>query len=240
MSVSLVDFYTVWYKYKLRSRIFCEMVQKSPARRGRPRAYDADAALARAVDAFWDAGFAGTSLDDLTLATGMNRPSLYGAFGDKQALYRKAFDLYRTRTREAFGRTFGGDDPLRVALRNVYDTAISIYLSGDSGPRGCFIIGTAVAQAVTDPGIRAALADTLREIESAFAARLAHARRKGELSPDADPIKLAKLASATLYSLTIHARAGEGRSRLEAIADAAVDVICGPLKVGARRRRAEA
>src|SRR5262249_30740149 len=132
-----------------RSRIFYEMVQKSPARRGRPRAYDPDAALARAVDAFWDAGFSATSLDDLTSATGMNRPSLYGAFGDKQALYGKAFDLYRDRTREALDKALGGDDPLRTALRKVYDTAISIYLAGDNGPRGCFIIGTAVAQAVT-------------------------------------------------------------------------------------------
>ena len=203
------------------------MVQKSPARRGRPRAYDPDAALARAVDAFWDGGFAATSLDDLTVATGMNRPSLYGAFGDKQALYRRAFDLYRTRTREALAKALGGDDPLRIALRKVYDTAISIYLSGDQGPRGCFIIGTAVTQAVTDPDTRAALADTLREIDDAFAARIVRAQRGGELSAEADPVKLAKLASATLYSLTIHARAGEERSALEAIADGVLDVICG-------------
>jgi TetR/AcrR family transcriptional regulator, copper-responsive repressor len=216
------------------------MVQKSAARRGRPRSYDPDAALARAIDAFWDAGFAATSLDDLTSATGMNRPSLYGAFGDKQAVYRKALDLYRARTRQALGEAFGGDDPLRIALRKVYDTAISIYLSGDNGARGCFIIGTAVAQAVTDPDTRAALADALREIDDAFAARIARAQRSGELSADADPAKLAKLASATLYSLTIHARAGHGRATLAAIADAAVDVICGPPKARAGRRSAKA
>lgn len=214
------------------------MVQKSrPAqqlspRRGRRRAFDPDVALARAVDAFWDAGFAATSLDDLTAAMGMNRPSLYGAFGDKQALYRKAFDLYRERTRQALAAAFTGDQPLRVALRRIYDTSIAIYLSGDSGPRGCFIIGTAVAQAVADADIRAALADTLREIESAFRARMARAQRNGELTADADPAKLAKLAAATLYSLTIHARAGAGRAALDAIADAAVDVICSPGKNG--------
>jgi AcrR family transcriptional regulator len=213
------------------------MVQKSPARRGRPRAFDPDVALAQAVDAFWDAGFAATSLDDLTQATGMNRPSLYGAFGDKQELYRKAFDLYRLRTREALGEAFSGDHPLRVALRKVYETAISIYLTGDSGPRGCFVIGTAVAQAVTDPDIRAALADVLREVDDAFAARMARARRSGELSADADPAKLARLASAVLYSLTIHARAGAGRAALESIADAAVDVICGGAPKGSGRKR---
>ncbi len=212
------------------------MVQKSPARRGRPRAFDPDAALSQAVDVFWDAGFAATSLDDLTAATGMNRPSIYGAFGDKQALYRKAFDLYRERTRAAMAEAFGGDHPLRAALRRAYDIGIAIYLSGDSGPRGCFIIGTAVAQAVTDPDIRAALADTLREIDDGFRARIARAQRNGELSADADPAKLAKLASATLYSLTIHARAGVGRPALEAIADAAIDVICGPAKGESRKK----
>jgi TetR/AcrR family transcriptional regulator, copper-responsive repressor len=212
------------------------MVQKSLARRGRPRAYDPDAALARAVDAFWDAGFAATSLDDLTLATGMNRPSLYGAFGDKQAVYRRAFDLYRARTREELGKAFRDDDSLRIALCKVYDTAISIYLSGDNGARGCFIIGTAVTQAVSDPDTRAALADTLREIDGAFALRIGRAQRNGELAADADPVKLAKLASATLYSLTIHARAGEGRAVLQTIADAAVDVICGSPKGGGRKK----
>jgi AcrR family transcriptional regulator len=214
------------------------MVQNSPTRRGRPRAYDPDAAPARAVDAFWDAGFAATSLDDLTEATGMNRPSLYGAFGDKQALYHKAFDLYRARTRDALGEALSGDHPLRVALRKVYDTAILIYLSGYNGSRGCFMIGTAVTQAVTDPDIRAALADVLREIDDVFRARIARAQRNGELSADADPAKLAKLASASLYSLTIHARAGVGRPALEAIAEAAVEMISGSAKGGGGRKGA--
>lgn len=213
------------------------MVQKSPARRGRPRAFDADVALSLALDAFWDAGFAATSLDDLTEATGMNRPSLYGAFGDKQALYRKALDVYCERTRAAFAAVFAGGEPLRDALRKVYDTGIAIYLSGDNGPRGCFIIATAVTQAVTDTDIRTGLAEVLREIEDAFRGRIARAQRSGDLSVEADPAKLAKVASATLYSLTIHARAGLGRPALDAIADAAIDVICGPLG-GTDRKKA--
>ena len=64
------------------------MVQKADSRRGRPRAYDPETALSQAMAVFWDAGYAATSLDDLSAATGMNRPSLYGAFGDKHALYQ--------------------------------------------------------------------------------------------------------------------------------------------------------
>src|SRR5262249_42045856 len=151
--------------------IFDEMVQKSAARRGRPRAYDPDEALARAMGAFWDAGYAGTSLDDLSAATGMNRPSLYAAFGDKHALYQKALERYRAGGRAAMKAALADDQPLRAALRRAYDMAIGIYLSGEAGARGCFIIGTAVTQAVADPEVRAALAGTLEEIDAAFAAR---------------------------------------------------------------------
>ena len=71
------------------------MVQKEETRLGRPREYDPEVALQRATDAFWDAGFSGTSLDDLSARTGMNRPSLYAAFGDKQALYLKTLESYQ-------------------------------------------------------------------------------------------------------------------------------------------------
>src|ERR1041384_4755004 len=73
----------------------------APKRRGRPRAYEPEVALARALDVFWKEGFAATSLDDLSAATGMNRPSLYGAFGDKRALYIKSYRSYRDEARAA-------------------------------------------------------------------------------------------------------------------------------------------
>src|SRR6201991_949093 len=105
--------------------IHCEMVQKNkrplpraatgatpePKRRGRPRAYQPDVALARALDVFWKDGFAATSLDDLSAATGMNRPSLYGAFGDKRELYKKTYESYRNRARARMGEVFAADMP---------------------------------------------------------------------------------------------------------------------------------
>src|SRR5258708_28769719 len=96
------------------------MVQKSPKPRGRPRAYDPDAALAEARDAFWDAGFAATSLDDLSLATGMNRPSLYGAFGDKRQLYLQTIERYRAFARDALKQALAPAPPLADALRLGY------------------------------------------------------------------------------------------------------------------------
>jgi AcrR family transcriptional regulator len=215
------------------------MVQKAAAKRGRPRAYDPDAALARAMAVFWDAGYSATSLDDISAGTGMNRPSLYGAFGDKHALYRHTLDRYRAIARAALGEALVYDKPVRQAFRDVYERALSLYFSGENGARGCFLIGTALTESVLDPEVRTSLGDALREIDDAFEARLRFAQDKGELSGKADPAMLAKLASAVLHSFAIRSRAGEAREVLEAMIDPALDVVCGSAEaVGRAKRRA--
>src|SRR5215510_10816443 len=118
------------------------MVQKEAKRRGRPRAYDPDTALARATETFWKAGYAGTSLDDLGTAMGMNRPSLYGAFGDKRDLYIKTLEHYRDQVRAVPREALADGPPLPTFLRQFYGGALALYLSGESG-RGCYSIGTA-------------------------------------------------------------------------------------------------
>src|SRR5262245_65247247 len=109
------------------------MVQKQlhPRPRGRPRAYDPDVALARVMDTFWKAGYAGTSLDDLAAATGMNRPSLYAAFGDKRELYLKTLQFYVDEYREIIRKTLADDPTLRVFLKRFYGAALDLYLGGD-------------------------------------------------------------------------------------------------------------
>src|SRR5260370_3704741 len=144
------------------------MVQKEskprmePKRRGRPRAYDPDAALGRALGSFWKAGYSGTSLDDLSAATGMNRPSLYGAFGDKRDLYLKALAYYWELSRLAMDEALARALPLRQALQRLYDKALSIYFSGKEGPRGCFAIGTATTDAAPHAQLRASPAEGCR------------------------------------------------------------------------------
>jgi len=203
------------------------MVQKEPKRRGRPREYDPDAALARATESFWERGYSGTSLDELSEATGMNRPSLYGAFGDKRDLYLKALARYWESSFVTIEEMLVRDRPLRESLQRLYDKALSSYLVGESGSRGCFAIGTATTEALRDEEIRAALAEGLRRIDEAFAARIRFARDRGELPDEADPDALAMLASATLHSLAIRSRAGATRMALRSIVDTTLDVICG-------------
>jgi AcrR family transcriptional regulator len=203
------------------------MVQKWPKTRGRPRTYDPDVALARATESFWDGGYAATSLDELSAATGMNRPSLYGAFGDKRDLYLKALARYWELSRIAIEEALAYDRPLREALQRFYGKALSSYLSGGSAARGCFAIATATTEAVRDPQVRAALAQGFRDIDTALEARIRFAQHQGELSRAADPFALAMLASATLHTLALRARAGTTRDALQAIVAAALDVICG-------------
>jgi TetR/AcrR family transcriptional regulator, copper-responsive repressor len=198
----------------------------TPKRRGRPRSYEPDVALGKALDLFRTGGFAATSLDDLSAATGMNRPSLYGAFGDKRELYIKSYQRYRDDARAAMIDIFREEMPLRLRLERIYAIALDIYLSGEAGPRGCFTVMTAASEAVADPDIRAMVLEGFSELDKAFAACFRRGKEKGELPESADPVVLAQLASATIHTIAIRARARVPRQELEAIVKGALDVMC--------------
>jgi len=200
--------------------------EAAPKRRGRPRAYQPDVALAKALDLFRKEGFAATSLDDLSAATGMNRPSLYGAFGDKRALYIKSYQRYRDDARAAMIDIFRDEMPIRKRLERIYAIALDIYLGGES-PRGCFTVMTAASEAVADADIRAMVLEGFTELDKAFAACFRKAKVKGEVPAGADPVALSQLASATIHTIAIRARAGVPRKELEAIVKGAIDVMLG-------------
>ena len=190
----------------------------------------------QAMAVFWDAGYAGTSLDDISAGTGLNRPSLYVAFGDKRSLYLHTLERYRALGRAAMKEALAYDKPLRVALHRIYQAALSLYLSGESGTRGCFLIGTALTESVLDPDVRSTLREALREFDDAFEARIRFAREHRELPRRAAPTALARLASAVLHTLAIRSRAGEPRKTLEATIEAGLDLICGQDASGRQNR----
>jgi len=196
-----------------------------PKRRGRPRAYQPEIALGKALDLFRKDGFAATSLDDLSAATGMNRPSLYSAFGDKRELYIKSYQRYRADARAGMIDIFRDQMPIRQRLERIYAVALGIYLSGEAGPRGCFTVMTAASEAVADPDIRKLVLEGFSELDKAFAACFRLAKENGELPETADPVVLAQLASATIHTIAIRARAQVPRKELEAIVKGALDVM---------------
>jgi TetR/AcrR family transcriptional regulator, copper-responsive repressor len=209
------------------------MVQKSVEtaaptlkRRGRPRAYEPDAALAKAMEAFWKSGYAATSLDDLSAATGMNRPSLYAAFGDKQDIYIKAYAKYRARMREQFKPILEAQGPIRAVLRKILEACRDLYLSGPDGPRGCLTVVTASSEAIADAQIRELVVEAIAGLDRTFAALFAKAIEHGELPESSDPKTFAAITTATIHSLAIRARARAPSRELNALIDAAVTMIC--------------
>src|SRR5579872_975240 len=194
--------------------------------RGRPRAYDPDAALSRVMETFWKAGYAGTSLDDLAAATGMNRPSLYAAFGDKRSLYLKALRHYWRMSAAEMREVLTEERSLREALNEFYRRAVAIYCGVQGRPRGCFSVSTAPAAALEDEEIRIALAESVRRLDERLDALIRAAQGRGEIAATADPAALALLGTATLHTLAIRARAGAAAEELDGMARKAVGAMC--------------
>lgn len=193
-------------------------------KRGRPRNYDPEAALNAALTVFWQHGFAGTSLDELSAATGMNRPSLYAAFGDKKSIYRKSMDQFsQTFLGKLEGNLFAGLS-LEEDLINFYKAALSEYIADSDTALGCPVICTATLAAAYDDEIQSDLAHALDQIDAMFVKRFKQAQDEGELK-SGNPKKLAQLAAAVLHSLAIRTRARQTKFKPETFIKASVAEI---------------
>ena len=203
------------------------MSQKNHPRRGRPRSFSADDVLEVARDLFWDRGLADVSLDELSAATGVARPSLAAAFGDKRSLYLRAIGLFAADMAEVARAALGARHPLKVELMAFYGAMLDRYLSGKEGRRGCFAISTMPAEALHDQEIRATLAKIVAESDAALTKRFRVAAVRGELHRGVDARSRGILAVALLHSLAVRARAGSPRSALQALARSAVAHLAG-------------
>ena len=202
------------------------MVQKTSAAvgRGRPRSFDTDDVLARARDTFWKYGYAGTSMDQLSVATGLHKPSLYGAFGDKKALYLAALDNYLAEVRAEFAAAFAVPK-LFDSLYQVSECSIDKYLRGKNDGTGCFMMSTAVPEAAQDPEIGKVVRDSMESLERAFVRRFEKAIADGEIQATMDPKVLTMILVANHYEMSGRARAGYSRAELRVMADRAQDLV---------------
>ncbi len=196
--------------------------------RGRPRAYNPEAAIQQALDIFWHTGYSAASLDGIASAAGMNRPSLYAAFGNKHALYIKALEQYWRQASDAMCKALADSTlSLRQALTHFYEGQLSIYFSGDGQPRGCFMISTATSEAIGDAEIQTFLLNRMYQLDACLETRLRAAINAGELKKDADAATLALIGSAVLHTLSLRARAGKSRAELMEAARSVINLICG-------------
>lgn len=192
--------------------------------RGRPREYDEDVALEAAGQVFWTKGFSATSLDDLSEAMDMNRPSIYRAFGDKEAIYRKALMRFCQAMEAAFASTMLAEDDIRKALTQFYRAAVTTYTGGERA-RGCLVMSTAVAAATCHPEIRTDLLAIIRDLDKKMAMRFQQAVDDGQLSSSFDAGGRAALAQSLLHSLSLRARAGESPRRLRRLIETGVAML---------------
>ncbi len=191
------------------------MVEKTRPR-GRPRAYDPAVALDSAAELFWRKGFADTSLDDLSSSMGMGRPSIYNAFGDKEALFLHTLVRFRDTIASSPLRAMDGEDSIGDALDALLRTAVE-YTTADRAHLGC-LLGS-VAPATELPEVRDFLSANLAETEAQIADRLSAAVRSGQLQADHSAERGARRAVNAM--LAIAARARLGTSREELLLDAA-------------------
>jgi AcrR family transcriptional regulator len=206
---------------------FMRISTQKPRPRGRPPSYDRDVALGSIRDVFWEQGFSATSLDDIAAAAGMNRPSLYGAFGDKRDMYLAALRMFSAELGLEMQKALEAPT-LRQALEAFYVRAIQEYQSGDAGPRGCLVICTAVTESAGDETIRTALAVMLAELDSVVSVRIARAQEEDDRCIGGDAKVLARVVTSVLHSVSLRARAGAGRSELLTLARATTELIVGP------------
>lgn len=196
------------------------------AKRGRPKQYDAEKALLAAGEVFWNKGFSATSLDDLAGAMNMNRPSIYRAFGDKEAIYRLALEQFGKQMDDGFRRTILREKDFRNGLRKFYREALDIYTAGEA-PLGCMVLCTAPAAAVDHPEIQSDLASVIQHIDNSFIEQIEKAIEQGQLDKNLDARSLTGMLQAIQHSLAIRARAGESRTSLRKFIDTSIALLLG-------------
>ena len=205
-----------------------EACASSVRKRGRPRAFDPDVVLETVLEMFWMRGFANTSLDDISAATGVSRPSLAATFGDKEALYLKAMERYRNGISDKLDEVLqctGKDGTLRDIINRYFDIMISSYTGETEECLGCAFMCTALNEAPRHESIMSVLQGTIEEFDSRFERFFTKAQEMGHIGSNQDPKVMSQMITSLTSSLAVRARAGASRTDLKAIVDATTSFL---------------
>ena len=188
--------------------------------KGRPREFDAEEALNRALIVFWRKGYEGASLPDLTEAMGISRPSLYAAFGNKEELFRKALDRYTEGPASYFREALSQSDAkvvFETILRGAADS-----LTHPRHPRGCLMVQGALTCADASESVRKELTERRALGETAIRKRFDKARAENNLPAGAKPADLARYVMTIIQGMSVQAAGGASRNELRRVAEAAI------------------
>jgi AcrR family transcriptional regulator len=187
---------------------------------GRPREFDIDQALEQALHLFWRKGYEGTSITDLTEAIGITKPSLYAAFGNKEELFRKAFDRYVDGPAGYVHVALAKPTAREVVEHLLYEAADAV--TNPDNPPGCLAIQGALCCGDTAETIKQELMARRAKGEDDLRRRLQKAVDEGDLPKDANPVDLARYVSAIVQGMAIQAIGGAGRDDLRRVAELAL------------------
>jgi AcrR family transcriptional regulator len=179
---------------------------------GRPRSFESGKALDAAMKVFWCKGYEGASLSDLTRAMGINRPSLYAAFGDKESLFRKVLDRYDSGP-AAYVREALNQPTARAVVERLMEGAADLG-TASSNPRGCLLVQAALACGDGAEAIRNDLILRRDAGEKAVRLRLRRAQAEGDLASDANPADLARYVVTVIQGIAVQAASGAARKEL--------------------------
>jgi len=183
---------------------------------GRPREFDISVALRKARDLFWDRGFEGVSINDLSAALGLASARIYAAFGSKEALFRDAISLYEAEEGGFADRALSSKANVIVAIRQMFEDGIALY-TRKGHPRGCMVVSSATNCTVDNEEVGRWLAQHRRVRTARIARRLRKAVENGELATEVDPNALGELFAAALHGISVQARDGATGKQLLAI-----------------------
>lgn len=205
------------------------------AARGRPRAFDRTVALRQAMNVFWEHGYEGTSISDLTAAMGINSPSLYAAFGSKEQLLREAVAHYDQTEGAAVATALSEQATARDAIAAVLRHYAGAYCDPDT-PAGCMIVLTANTCSEENRAVHRHLAEWRLALEANFAQRIRRGIADGDVPSTADVDAVAAFYNTVNHGMAIQASDGAGHAKLVRIAEAAISawdgLVAAPLSAG--------
>ena len=187
---------------------------------GRPRAFDMDQALDQALHVFWEKGYVGTSITDLTEAMGINPPSLYAAFGNKEKLFKKALDRYEGLRDQILEEAFAATTAREAVTRLLEGTAER--LSDKCNPRGCLMVQGALSGGEECEAVKRELSSRRAGGEALIRKRLERAKKEGDLPPKVDAAALARFVATVMYGMAVQAAGGVAPKELRAIVNTAL------------------
>lgn len=187
---------------------------------GRPRTFDVDEALDRALRVFWQKGYEGASLSDLTRAMGINPPSLYAAFGNKEELFRRVVDRYVDGP-AGYAREALMAPTARAVVERLLHGAADLRAEARHPP-GCLLVQGALSCGDAADSMRRELISRRAAGEAALRRRFERATAEGDLPADADPADLARYVAAVIYGMAVLAAGGASREDLRRVAEVAL------------------